>query len=442
MGKGKWIRREAGSVTGTIVPPPVPAAWAVPRPQPPPLPKRHRPDRPHDQHAEDLASATPETPPPLLPDNVRALFKPVLTTPTSDDRAQGQGTNADPSPTEFAGGAAGPVTARPELRAMHSPMESRQRRFRWPRRPENGARHAAHAGRLVNSKVALTVVVALATIGTTLALVQVRASEKNPGTADPGASAPVSRALASMANAAAVRARTASWIAREVSRSAIVACDAVMCSDLYGAGLPSSNLLVLTPTSRDPLGADVIVATPVVRSLFGTRLAAQYAPGVMARFGHGPDHIDVRQVAADGAGAYVVAVSRDLTARRLVGAQLAGNRRIRMPAGAEALLSAGRVDPRLLILLPALAAQHPIRIFDFYDMAPRASRYVPLTGVVLAGTDGLAGLTAGAYRKWLLSFLLRQIAPFKAASVTTSLKNGRTVISVRFSRPNPFGLLH
>src|SRR5262249_44798594 len=194
--------------------------------------------------------------------------------------------------------------------------------------------------------------------------------------------------------------------------------------------------------SPNPLGADVLVATPVVQSQFASRLSTEYAPAVLASFGTGNARVQVRVVASYGARAYQLALNRDLAARDLLGTELVGNSRIALPVGAKTELAAGQVDPRLLITLPPLAQRHPIRVIAFYDRAPGASSGVPLSGVRLAGWDPKAGLSAHAYLRWLVSYLRRQQSVYRAADVATTWRNGRAIVSVRFARPNPIGLLH
>jgi hypothetical protein len=215
-----------------------------------------------------------------------------------------------------------------------------------------------------------------------------------------------------------------------------------MCRALAKAGVPSADLLPLKPSAPDPLGADVVVVTPVLQSQFGSRLSSEYAPSVLASFGAGRAKVAVRLVAQYGAAAYRLALSRDLAARELVGTQLIGNKRIALPAAAKTELAAGQVDPRLLITLPALAAKHPVRVLSFDDRAPGASSGVPLAGVVLAGADPRSGLSPHAYLRWLTSFLRSQRSLYRAASVHATSRGGHQVVSVRFARPNPIGLLH
>jgi len=283
--------------------------------------------------------------------------------------------------------------------------------------------------------VALTVLVLLTGGGTMAALMR----QPSTGRADQAGNQGI---VPGGPGAAAARAAAARWVSREVSRSDIIGCDAVMCTALVDAGVPSSDLLVLRPTAPDPLGADVLVATRVLQSQFGPRLRTEYAPAVLASFGKGSSAVAVRLVATYGAAAYELALRRDLAARQTAGTQLIGNKRIKLPATAEAQLAKGQVDPRLLITLPALAAKHPIRVVAFFDRAPGASSGVPLAGVELSGVDPLAGLSARAYLSWLTSFLRGQQTVYRAASVSTVTHDGHSVVSVRFTWPTPIGLLH
>ncbi len=196
------------------------------------------------------------------------------------------------------------------------------------------------------------------------------------------------RPAAMLEDAAAVRTQAAAWVARQVSRDAIVACDPGMCSALLAQGVMSGNLLELGASTPDPLGSDVVVATPAVRSQFGGRLASVYAPGILASFASGGLRIDVRAIAPDGAAAYQAAVASDLAARRDAGRQLLGNPHLRVSAAARAALRAGQVDPRLLTTLATLAATTlattgPVEVSAFGDSGPGASQGMPLRSAQL-----------------------------------------------------------
>jgi len=247
------------------------------------------------------------------------------------------------------------------------------------------------------------------------------------------ASPPVSVSLQA---AATTRTTAAQWIAGQVSPSAIVACDPAMCAALQASGIGAGRLLVLGTSASDPLGSDLIVATPALRSQFGARLASVYAPVVIASFGSGAGRIDIRAVAADGSAAYDSALAADLSARITAGDQLIGNRRITMTAAGRAVLRAGRVDPRLLDMLAALAAQQPLRILAFGDPSPGVSAAIPLRSVELAPAD--AGTQAAARLRAMLSFLQAQRSPFLPA--TAALVH-QSALNVGYAAPSPLGLL-
>jgi len=232
----------------------------------------------------------------------------------------------------------------------------------------------------------------------------------------------------------------AAWVAQQVSRSAIVACDPAMCAALEARGMPPANLLVLRSSETSPLGAQVVVATPTVRSQFGERLDSVYAPAVIASFGSGPGQVNVQVVAADGAAAYLAALRQDAAARQAAGAQLLANGRIAVSTHARTQLAAGEVDSRLLILLPALAAMHPIEILAFGDPGPGASHGLPWCSADLSGSGRAAGMADAGYVSWLTAFVRAQLLPF-AGSITTLTQDGQLVVRIEYSRPSPLGLL-
>jgi tetratricopeptide (TPR) repeat protein len=260
-----------------------------------------------------------------------------------------------------------------------------------------------------------------------------------------------------MTAVATVRQDAAAWVAGQVSRSAIVACDPAMCMVLQSRGVPAADLLVLGPAALDPLGSDVVVATSAVRSEFGTRLADVYAPVVLARFGAGGAGIEIRVVAPDGAGAYRNALAVDLAARRHAGAQLLGNPRLRLSAPARRQLADGLVDSRLLTLLATLADLQPVRIISFGRPAPGADARLPLCSVDIsdpatASTAGdnqnkAAGRSAArassvAYLRSGLAFLRAQRVPYLPAVIrVVHLSGGQAAIRIGFASPSPLRLL-
>ena len=232
----------------------------------------------------------------------------------------------------------------------------------------------------------------------------------------------------------------AAWVARQVARSAIVACDPLMCSALEAQGVPAANLMILRTDTTSPLGAQVVVVTPTVRSQFGSRLDSVYAPSVIAGFGSGPDQVSVQVIAQNGPTAYLAALREDMAARKAAGAQLLANERIRASAEARAQLEAGAVDSRLLIMLPALAAEHPIQILAFGQPAPGAGAGVPLCSADLSGSGRAAAMTDANYLSWLTTFVRAQLVPF-AGSMAVLHQAGQPVVRVVFAQPSPLGLL-
>jgi hypothetical protein len=541
MGDDKWIHREPGSVSGSFVPPPVdPDEKST---SSPPLPRRKPFNRsagseqfppgsarrasgsdgsaPSDAGSprpvtgsglRRLHVTRPQVAPPELPDNVRYLFKPVLTqaapeikTARSTDKGaaaeqeRGSGRSAlarDPgtgplpvtaapasgpsatAPSATAPPASGPPVTPPTVTAppasgppvtpptVTAPLVTAEPA---PMRPEAGSHRRRPVGlgdsqpvaagsrswvrsrvRRHGIRVAVVFLVVVAAVSTVFALARHDSTAGKAGPASAGHRPQTSRkvggqsnggnAVAGLSAAGIVRAQAARWVSTQVSKNDIIACDDVMCSELINEGVSASNLLVLSPTAPDPLGADIVMGTAALRSQFGSRLATEYAPSVIASFGSGRSRVDVRVVAPDGAADYEKAQASGIAARQRDGSLLLHNSKITVSASARPELIAGLVDPRLLVMLPVLAGQHPIQVIGFYDRAPRPSPGIPLTGAEIAGADAASGLSGSRYLRWLLTFMHGQRAQFRPVSVTTARIDGHPVVRVRFARPSPIGL--
>jgi hypothetical protein len=280
-------------------------------------------------------------------------------------------------------------------------------------------------GRRVTIALALVAIVAL---GAGVTGVIIGRAAKSP-------SVPAVPAAAARASTA-TRGEAASWIAGQVAASAIVACDPAMCAALHADGLPATRLLVLGTATADPLGSDVVVATLAVRNQFGTRLQSVYAPVVIASFGTGAGRIDIRAIAPDGTAAYEAALAADRRSRISAGSQLLRNPRIIVAADARNALSAGDVDPRLLMMLAALADQQQVRITAFGDPSPGASQIVPLRSVEIAALG--PGAEAEASLRSMLSFIDAQRQPFQPLQAALV---GSSALTVEYAAPSPLGLL-
>src|SRR6266851_3813217 len=114
---------------------------------------------------------------------------------------------------------------------------------------------------------------------------------------------------------AVIRDRAAAWVAAEVSRTATVSCDRIMCQALEAHGIPAASLLELRPGQANPLSSRVLVVTAAVRSMIKSRLVTTYAPAAIAGFGSRSAGISIRVIAPRGAAAYSSSLRADMLAR-------------------------------------------------------------------------------------------------------------------------------
>jgi hypothetical protein len=287
-------------------------------------------------------------------------------------------------------------------------------------------------------RVAAAVMVALivfAAGGLTVALLRNSGPKSAAGNRGAASGSP---GLGPVQAAATARQQAAAWVAAQVSRSAVVSCDPAMCAALQAKGFPAGDLMTLGPAAADPLGSAVIVATAAIRSEFGSRLTAVYAPTVIASFGSGSAQIDVRAYAAGGAAAYLAALRADVASRRSDGSQLLHNSRVSAAPAARRQLAAGQVDSRLLITIATLSGQGRVSILAFGDSGHGASPGVPLRLAELASPPG----AKSGYLQSVVTLLRAQQEPYLANSVTLArLANGQEVVRVEFAAPSPLGLL-
>jgi hypothetical protein len=258
----------------------------------------------------------------------------------------------------------------------------------------------------------------------------------------PGPPRPGSAGSQRIAAETAARSDAVAWVTRQVGRYISVVCDAVMCSDLAQHGIPAADLQVLQPTSPDPYGGLLIIATADIRSQFGRKLASVYAPEVIASFGSGTNRIDIRVVAQLGPAAFRTALTVDLAARRESGAELLHNKRVTVAPSARAPLAAGQVDLRLLTTIASLASQQPVDIAGFGTSAPGGSPGLPLRFAYLAASDPAARMTSSAYVNALIAQVNSQLPPYVPLSLSrVRLPDGKEVLRIDFAAPSPTGLL-
>jgi hypothetical protein len=242
--------------------------------------------------------------------------------------------------------------------------------------------------------------------------------------------------------AASYRAQAATWVGIQVSHHVKVACDPVMCRSLVRQGFPSRELVQVIHHSPYPLQSAVVVMTPALAHKLGTGFSARWAPGVLADFGGGAGRVTVRVIAPHGAAAYEAAVSADLNQRMFVGASLVTSSHISIVPASKRAIVAGLVDPRILSVIVALAAQRPVEVLAFGRNFPGMTPGTPFRTVVFAETVPTAGLTTARYAASLISLLLAQSAEYRPARITTvRLPSGRPGLEVQYTGPSPLGLL-
>jgi hypothetical protein len=239
-------------------------------------------------------------------------------------------------------------------------------------------------------------------------------------------------------------AQAATWVTHQVSHTAVVSCDPLMCAALTADGFPSHNERVLGPTSlpTSVLTSAVVVVTQAVRDLFGSSLSADYAPAVLATFGSADASTTVRVIAPDGAAAYYRQLAADLAARKLVGADLVKIRAITLSAEAKQQLVAGQVDARLMLAIAALASSQAIDILGFGNVGPGADPTIPLRFADLAESDQAAHTLSSSYVRALRANLAGVSPRFRPTTiVTVALRGGQKVLRIAFTAPSPLNLL-
>ena len=292
--------------------------------------------------------------------------------------------------------------------------------------------------RLASLMAGIVLVVAAAAAAVALTFVHIGKAAVRPSAA--GASQ-LGHHTSQPITAAQVTAKTnaeaaAAWVSRQVSQRVAIGCDPVMCGYLTANGFPAGQERVLQP--GDSLSGDVklVVATGTVRGQLGTELADN-APGVIAVFGSGPESVQVRVTAPNGASAYQKKMQRSLAARRRAGRALATDPGVHVRRAARRELTAGMVDPRIMVVLHRLTVSHQVHIARFADSGPGANPGTPLRVAVLGDLVVKHGRHVVSHVAGMLAALERQGAPYHPAVVRTDLPAGKVLLSIEFPAPSP-----
>jgi len=244
-------------------------------------------------------------------------------------------------------------------------------------------------------------------------------------------------------NPAAVTANlAATWVAAQVSHNAYVACDRAMCDALTAQGFPGRKLQLIRPKSSYPLHAQVVVETPLVARQFGNSAAAKWAPAVLTRLGSGPSAILIRIVSPKGGAAYSSLLRRDVQRRKTAAHQLLVSPHVKVTAEARNELAQGQVDARLIVVLTALAAVHPIDILGFGTNFAGATPGMPLRLADLAPNDAASGMKAPEYLGFLRNELGKQPTTYRPQSYWLGHDStGKPIFIIKFAAPSPLLIL-
>lgn len=323
---------------------------------------------------------------------------------------------------------AGPDQAGAGFRAGLTPSPGSPRAAREPSWPRVLATTVRLGLRRRRSRRIYLTTAALVAAAAVLATVLAQGTPDGPAR-DRGAGRPPSPA-------AVAGRQAADWVAGQVSHDASVACAPATCAILQRRGFPASGLVILRPGPPNPRGASMIVATAAVRDELGRRLAAFYAPVLLASFGAGSARTEIRAAAPAGPAAYLSQFRADAAARTAFGAELLLNPAVQASPLARRQLAGGQVDARLIATIVMMAAMHPVRLVSFGDASPGASPGVPLRSAVLYAADGAATLDS------LRAMLLGQHPLYRPASARIVRRpGGSSALHVVFGAPSPLGLL-
>jgi hypothetical protein len=326
----------------------------------------------------------------------------------------------DARPTATPQAAATPQpAATPQAAATPQPARGGTDRARWRWRA---------------AAVLASVLLVAGAVGTALVLARSGAPpEQSPG----GHAATGQQSGPGLGAAAEARSQAVTWILGDVNRAEVVGCDPQVCAELTNKGFPAGDVSTLGPQSTDPVASGLVVVTPAIQAQFGTRLASVYAPVVIASFGSGTTRIDIRLVFPGGTVRYRAVQQKYLRARKAAETQLLSNSQITFSATAEAQLRRGDIDPRLPVVIAAMAAAHPVQIVDFGGRPPGGGPASLLRWVDLAAVDETAHFPHAAYLRWMHRFANAQRAQYRPAYCQQVTLPGGQAMRIGYDVPSP-----
>ena len=215
------------------------------------------------------------------------------------------------------------------------------------------------------------------------------------------------------------------WMDEQLPPGTALHADALDRAELIEAGFPAARLRSL---GAPVTAADAVLLASRPGAVTTGSCAAGELRATLPWWGGAPAELC-------GAMDPVAVDEAERAGRIRIGTALAGNRGLQLGPDAAELLTSGRVDPRLMIVLSVLATSHTLTVSDFppapYEPADSLRRQVLLGSVDGLSTDDAAG--PAFLREWLAG----QHAPFNPAVVRVD--DGGLLVGYR--APTPAGLL-
>lgn len=105
-------------------------------------------------------------------------------------------------------------------------------------------------------------------------------------------------------------------------------------------------------------------------------------------------------------------------------------------------MAAGDVDSRLLVVITAMASQHPIDILAFGRTWSGTTIGIPLRTAYFATNVPAAYLSQAEYVQAIIGLLKAQPTIYRPVHITTVHLDGRRALRVEFPAPSPLGLIN
>ena len=240
------------------------------------------------------------------------------------------------------------------------------------------------------------------------------------------------------------------WVEQNVDHSYRLVVDDSMWVDFVRAGFPRNNVTWYYKVDTDPAvqalapngwrDYDYVISTNSMRTYpDGSPTVAQALGNAVevASFGAGDKAVQVFRIHREGIDTVNRTTAQDNRAAMEAGAALAANRDLDVPLAARNLMTGGRVDARLLIVLPQVASLGKLGIGDFPALPGEQAEAMTRRSVLISTVAGrpLAGSPADAAA--VTNLLNGQPSPYAPRSITMTDQG----LLVTYTIDAPTGLL-